>query len=246
MQPSNQKTAKPHEMVGFSHYLEAHPEIAEIRGYRIVRKNSLEIGVDTLTTTANKSALKTYCDTNGFLSKKIESHSKISANVKRTLFDREYTNQHQIITPSGYKNLITRCNTTLNRLSDHKKAELIAFGLASRKSPLHVNMMVDEVTGLFNRFGVESFDLCIDAYQPIQEERLKPFGKVEQYLSTLYINEPLRTVYITKMKLYDKAAKDKLSYNLWRLELTIQTKGKLQNMFIPTDEIKSIIDYIWR
>jgi len=218
------------------------------RAFPSMSKKNYDFSIDTLTQTVRKDRLNKYFSKVGFLLQKIEAHNKISYNAKRRAFSNEVTSASQIITPH-FKNLTIETPHELNQQSNYRKCNLIAFGLSQPHRPLHVKA-VEELQHMFNTFGVDSFDLAIDSHVPINTSLLKHFGAITIHYNTIYINEPPRFSYISKIKYYDKALQLKdqqgiiLPHPLYRLELTIKTNGKLKDMFIPVEEIREVIKKI--
>lgn len=215
----------------------------EFTPLRSISKKNYKFSIDTLSKTVTKSRLKSYLNKVAFLTKKIQAHSKISCNAKKRLFTSEITSASQIITPH-FKNLIAETPHELNQKSDYKKCNLIAFGLSQPHKPLHVKAK-EELQGIFNTFGVDSFDLSIDNDIPISNELLGVFGMIEIHKNTAYVNNPPVFSYIQKIKYYNKALQLKEQQGviippLYRLELTISSNGKLKELFIPHDEINQI------
>ena len=216
----------------------------EFTPLRSVRKKGIEISIDTLTTTARKDTLKKYILKEGFSLNKIKSNSRISAKVKKQLFTREVTSAFQVFTPE-FKNIILTTPPKLNDQSNYRKYQVTAFGLSQPNNPLHVKAKTN-INNLFNKFKVDSFDLSFDTSVPIDEDRLKLFGATTQgSATTLYVNDPMRFSYITKLCYYHKHIKDDLSYPLYRLEATITSNGRLNDMFIPKDEIQELINQVY-
>lgn len=219
-------------------------EFTPYRNVELFQENlGLKIDVDSLRKIVNKSTLIKYLMQKDFTIKEIKSNSRVSASAKRMLWTKETTSLKQVITPR-FKNIILTTPHHLNQASEYKKCNLIVFGLAQPKKPLHIEAQ-QELSLLFNKFGVDSHDLSIDTPYCINTGRLSDFGDLTNKYSTVYVNHP-NFKHISKVCYYDKALKDNLPFPLYRLELTIQTKDKLQNMFIPTDELETIINHIWR
>lgn len=198
---------------------------------------------DTLRAIVRKKTFKAYCIKQGYKIKEIKSHSKISSNAKRLLFTKEVTSLHQIIAPDGYKNIYLSTPHHLNQSSNYTKGFLVAFGLGSYKKPLTDEAKEDIIT-LFNRFSVDSADIARDTPLKPNIEDLTAFGEVITYLSSYYVNNPLGLTDVTKIKLYDKALKDKLSKPLFRLEFTLKASAKIDNLMLNDREIKECLERV--
>ena len=215
-------------------------DFTPFRNVEYILNNSVhKISIDTLRSLVYKRTLFDYITKRGFEVKNIKSHSKISANVKKLLWTKKVTGLKQIITPT-FKNIITSTPHYLNQATDYKKCRLVAFGLSQYNKPLHVDAR-KELVQMFNKFDVVSFDLSIDFSTPLDTSVLSNFGEITSKYSTIYINKPYSLNNIAKICYYDKGQKDNLPYPLYRLELTIQTNGKLKNIFIPSEEILQVI-----
>ena len=208
----------------------------------IINNSAYKISIDTLRSLVYKRTLFDYLTKRGLKVKNIKSHSKISANVKKLLWTKKTTGVKQIITPY-FKNIIVTTPYYLNRESNYRKFSLIAFGLSQYNKPLHAEAK-KELLQMFSKFDVTSYDLSIDLSHPLDTSILSNFGEITSKYSTIYINKPYGFNNIAKICYYDKGRKDNLHYQLYRLELTIKTKGKLQDMFLPDGEIHQIIEKI--
>lgn len=207
-----------------------------------LNNNELKFSIDTLRVEVRKNTMNKYCNKNNYEISPIKNHSKISINAKKELWTKEVTSKYQLITPD-YKNVTLSTPHYLNQSSGYKKYFLVTFGLSQPKKPLSINAMKN-VEALYNKFGVDSFDLSIDSTKPLNEDSFGLFGLITRCNTTIYINNPIGFPHISKMCYYDKAYKDGLHYPLYRLELKINTFGKLGNMFIPISEIVEVIESI--
>jgi len=211
-----------------------------------LENNSLKINIDTLRTSVNKSTIRNYIDKKGFNLKRAENHSKISINTKKKLWTKEVTSLYYLLVPPAFKNIILSTPHKINQQSDYKAFMLTAYGLFQPHKPLHVESK-KELEQIFNKFSVKSFDLAIDSPSPINLEDLRSFGMINHFHNTDYINNPLNLHHISKIKIYDKARQLREQQGviiepLHRLELTVQTKGKLRDMFVPLEEIEAVIN----
>lgn len=206
---------------------------------RSIDRKNYKFSIDTLTKTVRKKAINKYISNESFYIKEVKAHSKISSNVKKKLWTREVTSSYQVHTPY-FKNITLETPHALNQESNYRKYLLTAFGLSQPNKPLHEKTK-RELAKLFNKFGVDSFDLAIDLNYPINTNVLNKFGVITRYENTMYINTPIFS-YITKLKYYDKSLQQQLKKPLYRLELTIQTHGKLKDMFIADEELHQIIE----
>ncbi len=213
---------------------------------RSVSKNFIEkrlkFSIDTLRTEVRKDTFINYCKRSSCSIIEVKKNTPISINAKRKIFTKEVTSMHQIQTPN-FSNVIISTPHKLNQESDYKKCRLTAFGLSQPDKPLR-DEATENIIKIFNKFGVTSFDLAIDSEAPFNTSLLSYFGVSVQCLNTIYINEPLNLSYIAKIKHYDKAYKDNLPNPLYRLELTIKTSGKFEDMFIPAEEISQILEIL--
>lgn len=206
----------------------------------ILNNSAYKISIDTLRSLVYKRTFFDYVYKKGFNVKSIKSHSKISANVKKLLWTKKVTGLKQIITPH-FKNIITSTPHHINQESNYRKSNLTAFGLSQYNKPLHVEAK-KEMIQLFTKFGVTSYDLAIDSSSPLDTSLLSNFGEITRKYSTLYVNKPHSLNHIRKICYYNKGQKDNLPYQLYRLELTVKTHGKLKDMFLPDEEIRQVID----
>jgi len=209
---------------------------------RISPFSHLRISIDTIRISPYKNTISKYIANKDFKLETIKSNSKISANVKKLLWNKQTTSLKRIIMPH-FKNIIMATPDYLNQKSNYKKCVVTAFGLSQPNKPLHVEAK-EELQHLFNKFNIISFDLSIDSSKPIDTSHLGVFGAVTRKYTTQYINKPLYLSSVSKICYYDKSFKDNLSYPLYRLELTIKTSGRLREMIIPFDEIELILNLI--
>lgn len=177
----------------------------------------------------------------GWRIEKVRSHSRISKHVKKKLYCKEVTSLQYLIAPSGFKNIILETPHFLNASSDYKKYHLVIFGLSQPNKPLN-SKKINDIARLLKRLEINEIDICIDSPQVINDRAFKAFGKLKEWFSTLYVNNPLGLNYVTKICYYDKRFKDKLKEPFYRLELTCKTRGKIGTLFIPYDEVQLIFN----
>jgi len=205
---------------------------------------NIKINIDTLRTVVYKKTIRNYIDKKGFVLKKVQSHSRISINAKKQLWTKEVTSSYYLTIPL-FKNIILTTPHKLNQQSSYKSFLLTAYGLFQPTMPLQMQSK-KELAKLFDKFKVKSFDLTIDSPSPLMSlEDLRSFGMINTFHNTHYVNNPPKLQHISKIKLYDKAKQllnqqGVIVEDLYRVELTIKTKGKLRDMFIPLEEIKAI------
>lgn len=207
--------------------------------------NSININIDTLTSIARKETINKYIIKEHFTKEEVKDHSKITIRAKKMLWTKEVTSAYQVKTPE-FKNILLSTPHHINQLTDYKCYKLSAFGLFQPHKPI-TQSTKQHLQKLFNKFSLYSFDLSIDSTHPLMDEAtLRTFGAVTLCYDTIYVNNPLKLKHISKIKIYNKAKQlqDQQKTNippLYRLELTIQTKGKLKEMFIPIEEIEKVL-----
>ena len=208
--------------------------------------NSININIDTLRAIVRKETVNKYIIKKQFIKEVVKKNTKISGNVKKQLFDKkEVTSSYRVILPE-FKNIKLSTPHRINQLTDYKCYKLSAFGLFQPHKPISQNTK-QHLQKLFNKFSLDSFDLSIDSTHPLMDEAtLRTFGAVNIYRNTIYVNNPPNLKHISKIKIYNKAKQlqdQQKTYipPLYRLELTIQTKGKLKDMFIPIEEIEKVL-----
>lgn len=240
---SEVKTLTPPELVGIgSHFAEV-LETAQNMGYRNVGNISLNLGIDTIRSTPLKTTIKNFAKQEDWKLEKVQSHSKISAHAKRKITSKEITSLWQLITKTGFGNILLETPNALNQSSEYKKFQLTIFGLSQPNKPLN-NSTIGELQHLLKRLEVSEIDICIDSANPLNMEAFKLFGTIDTHYSTTYLHRPQGLAYITKICYYNKQHKDSLSMPLYRLELTCKTRGKIGTLFIPLDDIRTILEML--
>lgn len=195
---------------------------------------------DSIRAIVRKKSFKNYCIKQGYKIKEVKTHSRISANAKKMLFTKEVTSLHQIITPK-FKNIYLSTPYRLNKSSNYTKGLLVVFGLGSYKKPLH-NEAIEDIIRLFSRFKIVSVDIARDVQSEPNIKGLRAFGEVITYLSSFYVNNPLNLNSVSKIKVYNKCLKDRLSTSLYRVELTLKANAKLDNLILADNEIKEVLE----
>ena len=237
------KTLTPLEMVGIGSSFVEVLETAQNRGYRNVGNNSLNLGIDSIRSTPLKSTIKNIATQTGWKLEKVKSHSKISAHAKKKTISKDVTSLWQLITKTGFGNILLETPNELNKSSEYKKYKLTIFGLSQPNKILDY-ATIDELQHLLKRLEIEEIDVCIDSPKPLNMEAFKLFGTLDTHYSTMYLHKPRGLSYIAKVCYYNKQCKDNLSNPLYRLELTCKTRGKIGTLFIPVDDIKTILQML--
>ena len=235
------KTLAPLDLVGVGSGFAEVLEIAQNIGYRNVGNISLNLGIDSIRATPLKSTIKKVVAKLNWTLEKVQSHTKISAHAKRKTASKEITSLWRLMTKSGFGNILLETPNELNQSSDHKKYKLTIFGLSQPNKPLS-NATLDELHSLLKRLEVIELDICIDSSNALNLEGLSTFGVIDTHYTTSYLHTPRGLSYITKLCYYNKQAKDNLLEPLYRLELTCKTRGHIGTLFVPIDEIKTILD----
>lgn len=223
------------EMAGIQGDFTSLRDLAKNRHFPNVSK----IDVDSIRVTVLKKTVHKLLK-HGWRIEKVKSHSPISIHAKQKLFTKEVTSLYYLIVPCGFKNIILETPHFLNASSDYKKYKLTIFGLSQPKKPL-TDETIRHIKFLLKRLEIEEIDICIDSPSLINDEVFKAFGKHNKCHSTLYINKPLGLNYITKICYYNKQFKDTLKEHLYRLELTCKTRGKIGTLFVPYDEVETVL-----
>lgn len=235
------KTLTPLDLVGIGNSFDDVLKIAPKEGYRNVGNIPLNLGIDSIRATPLKSTIKKVVAKLNWTLEKVQSHTKISAHAKRKTASKEITSLWRLITKSGFGNILLETPNELNQSSDHKKYKLTIFGLSQPNKPLS-NATLEELHSLLKRLEVIELDICIDSNNALNLEALNTFGAIDTHYTTSYLHKPRGLSYITKLCYYNKQAKDNLLEPLYRLELTCKTRGHIGTLFVPIDEIKTILD----
>ena len=223
------------EMVGIQDDFTSLRELAKNRHFPNVSK----IDVDSIRVIVLKKTMQKLLKY-GWRLEKVKSHTPISIHAKQKLSTKEVTSLYYLIAPSGFKNITLETPHCLNASSDYKKYKLSIFGLSQPKKPL-TDETIGHIKFLLKRLEIDEIDICIDSSLVVNDEAFKAFGKHNKRYSTLYVNNPLGLTYITKVCYYDKQFKDKLKESLYRLELTCKTRGKIGTLFVPYDEVETVL-----
>ena len=240
---SEVKTLTPLELVGIGSDFAEVVETAQNVGYRNVGKRNWNLGIDSIRSNPLKSTIKSIAIKRGWKLEKVQSHSKISAHAKKKTSSKEITSLWQLITKTGFGNILLETPNALNQSSEYKKFQLTIFGLSQPNKPLN-NATIGELQHLLKRLEVSEIDICIDSTNPLNMEAFKLFGTIDTHYSTTYLHRPQGLPYITKICYYNKQHKDSLSAPLYRLELTCKTRGKIGTLFVPIDDIKTILQML--
>ena len=235
------KTLTPLELVGIGSSFAEVLETAQNMGYRNVGKRNWKLGIDSIRSTPLKATIKSIATQTGWKLEKVQSHTKISAHAKRKTASKEITSLWRLMTKSGFGNILLETPNELNQSSDHKKYKLTIFGLSQPNKPLS-NATLEELHSLLKRLEVIELDICIDSNNALNLEALNTFGAIDTHYTTSYLHMPRGLSYITKLCYYNKQAKDNLLEPLYRLELTCKTRGHIGTLFVPINEIKTILD----
>jgi hypothetical protein len=122
----------------------------------------------------------------------------------------------------------------------YRKAMLIIFGITQpNKEP-----NLDLINKIASFLPITSFDVCFDTpFKPNLDTLSKHFALTRyKDTDTYYINDtgyPL----LDKIVIYNKQAKNRFDYPLWRIEATISIPTtNPEFLSLPLDEFKSIID----
>ena len=237
------KTLTPLELVGIGSSFAEVLETAQNMGYRNVGKRNWKLGIDSIRSTPLKATIKSIATQTGWKLEKVQSHSKISAHAKKKTASKEITSLWQLITKTGFGNILLETPHAINQSSEYKKYQLTIFGLSQPNKPLN-NATIGELQHLLKRLEVSEIDICFDSTNPLNMEAFKLFGTIDTHFSTTYLHNPRGLTYITKLCYYNKQRKDSLSMPLYRLELTCKTRGKIGTLFIPLDDIRTILEML--
>lgn len=172
--------------------------------------------------------------------KPIQPNSRVSAHLKNKIA-KDSTITSGFYAPNAPFNFVA-----INKKgSDYKFASFISYGLKNYKTEL-TNADKDLLDKVFTICPITCFDVCFDSSARPNIEEFKQIpniigGYYKQEVTSHYINNPTHYAF-NRILLYDKAMKDDLGRQVWRLEFRMPLNSvKLKDYEFPSDEVNSII-----
>jgi len=197
--------------------------------------------IDTLESLCRKQERIAKIKTGCFELKPITDNAKVSGHLKRLIREHKGGITSGLYAPNAPFNFAV----INSKADDYKKARFIAYGLAGYKREL-TSEAQSLLNVIFSICPITSIDLCFDTPKEPNIDAYKLIGGYyRKEINTHYINAP--TYYgIDKIKLYDKALKDRLTAPLWRIEFTLLINQPLRSYELPIEDIRAILREVMR
>lgn len=173
--------------------------------------------------------------------KKLGKNSNILRKLKKRIAETEVTSAHRLEHHNIYY---------YNKKDDKKKyrkAEMVIFGMKQYHEEAPPREIIVEILSILK--NVSNIDVCFDMphkpnYTALSRQfTLTPYRTKDGILTdTRYINTT-NIMMLDKVTIYDKAYKNNLPNNLWRIEAKISIPN-ISVLALPLYEFKNIVDVL--
>lgn len=170
--------------------------------------------------------------------KKVGKNSDILHKLKKRLSDDEVTSAYRLEDHQVYY-------YNMQDKPKYRKATLVIFGMQQYHKEAPPKEIIVKILSILK--NVSNIDLCFDMpYKPNYEAlsryfTLTPYRTKDGVLTdTRYINDT-GVLMLDKITMYDKAFKNGLSFDLWRIEAKISIPN-IKGLALPLHEFKKIIE----
>lgn len=173
--------------------------------------------------------------------KKVGKNSNILHKLKKRIAETEVTSAHRLERHNIYY---------YNKKDDKKKyrkAEMVIFGMKQYHEDAPPREIIVKILSILQ--NVSNIDVCFDIphkpnYTALSRQfTLTPYRTKDGILTdTRYINTT-NIMMLDKVTIYDKAYKNNLPNNLWRIEAKISIPN-IRVLALPLYEFKNIVDVL--
>ncbi|HIQ28343.1 MAG TPA: hypothetical protein EYH42_07570 [Sulfurovum sp.] len=169
---------------------------------------------------------------------KIKKSSNILAKLKKRLTDNEITSAWRLEDQNIYY-------YNMQDAPKYRKATLVIFGMKQYHKEAPKRELISKVLQVLK--SVSNVDICLDLPYKPNIEALSKYFTLKPYITkhgvitnTSYINDT-GILMIDKITIYNKAHKNNLKNELWRIEAKISIPN-FRALMMPLHEFKQITD----
>jgi len=206
--------------------------------------NDENFSIDSIRIEYQKQNKKQKLDEIGEWRKIDKNNQTILAKLKKRLIDNEVTNAYQL-----EKHNIYYYNKQDRQTNKYRSAELVIFGMKQYHKDPPPRELIGKLLDVLS-FGNSkikiNIDVCLDfTYKP-NLSKIKKLFTLTPYITsngtitdTRYINTP-EIPMIDKIVIYNKQLKNKLEFQLWRIEAKINIPN-IKVLALPLYELQEFI-----